>query len=417
MNNQITVTQVKTIEHFEQLREEWNTLLFQSPEKDIFLTWEWLFAWWKNIGQHHNELWLLLFREDDRLIGIAPLMLSHKQLGIKLRWLGNIGDPDCDVGGIITNNSEKTIQTLANYVYERKKDWDVFELMEINANSLPAQHFFSSFTSLRFKIRQEREKHYYIPISNGTWEEYYNNLSKNMRHNLKRRMKRISEMGNLSYQQYKGNTLTFEVFETIFALNEKSNFPDLYKTEQERNFHKDLFNFMQKQEWIQIEILYVDDRPLAFQYGFCFENRYEDWRGGIDKEFETLAPGKLLMMLSLEERFKRGFAESDFLRGVYSYKLDWNPENRDFTTIQVYDHTDIKSWLAYWGVKYIYPTLKALINKLKKRTSKSGTELRDKNKTTASIKTRLFNFIIGLKITDILYRVMMEDSSLIYIAF
>lgn len=417
MNNQITVTRVETIEQFESLREEWNTLLFQSLEKDIFLTWEWLFAWWKNIGKHHNELWLLLIREGDTLIAIVPLMLSHKQVGIKLRWLGNIGDPDCDIGGIITINSEKTIQALVKYVYEHKKDWDVFELMEINANNPLTKQFISSLQDLGFKLHQKHEKHYYIPLSGQTWEGYYNGLSKNMRHNLKRRVKRTAEMGNVTYKRYIGETLAWEQFQTMFALSEKSNFPDLYKTEQERNFHKDLFNLMQKQEWIQIEILYVDDRPLAFQYGFCFENRYEDWRGGIDKEFETLAPGKLLMMLSLEERFKRGLEESDFLRGVYSYKLDWNPESRDFITVQVYDHTDIKSWLAYWGVIYIYPTLKAWMSKLKKRTSKSETELPHKNTTTATIKTQLFNFIIGLKITDILYRVMMEDTSLIYLAF
>ena len=59
MNNQVRVTRIGTIEQFEHLREEWNMLLSQSAEKDIFLTWEWLFAWWKNIGQYNNELWLL----------------------------------------------------------------------------------------------------------------------------------------------------------------------------------------------------------------------------------------------------------------------------------------------------------------------------------------------------------------------
>lgn len=312
-------------------------------------------------------IWLLLFRENEKLIGIAPLMLSRKQMGITLRWLGNIGDPDCDVGGIITNNSEKTIQALANYLYAHKKDWDVFELMEINANSSLTQYFVQSFASLRFKIRQENKQRYYIPLNNGTWEEYLNNLSKNMRHNLKRRMKRLSEMGAISYRQYKGNTLTIETFETIFALNEKGNFPDLYKTEQERNFHKELLNFMKENEWAQIEMLYIAERPIAFHYGFLFDNKYEDWRGGIDKDFEALAPGKLLMALSLEQRFKSGVRETDFLRGVYSYKLDWNPNSREFTTLQAYNHTNLKSWLAYWAVKYIYPTLKRWMRQLQKK--------------------------------------------------
>ncbi|MBL8100685.1 MAG: GNAT family N-acetyltransferase [Anaerolineales bacterium] len=414
MNNKITVTRIETTEQFENLREEWNTLLFQSPEKNIFLTWEWLFAWWKNIGQYHNELWLLLFREGDTLIAIIPLMMSRKKMGITLRWLGNIGDPDCDIGGFISINSEKIIQSFVKYIYEHKKDWDVFELMEVNANSPLTQQLLPLLKDSGFKLRQEREQHYYISLNNQTWEEYYNRLSKNMRHNLKRRMKRTSEIGNVTYKKYIGDTLTWKQFEDMFALSEKSNFPDLYKTQQEINFHKSLFHFMQQKEWIQIEFLYVDDRPIAFQYGFCFENRYEDWRGGIDKELDTLAPGKLLMMLSLEERFKRELQESDFLRGIYSYKLDWNPESREFTTIQVYDHTYLKSWLAYWGVKYIYPTLKAWMRKWQKKKTTPVAETHHQNETTiSSIKTRLFNFIIGLKITDIFHRLIMEDSTLL----
>ncbi|NJN79108.1 MAG: hypothetical protein HC797_00780 [Anaerolineales bacterium] len=77
-SNNISVTRVENIQQFESLREEWNTLLFQCPDRDIFLTWEWLFAWWKNLGQHDNALWLLLIYEADKLIGIAPLMLGQK---------------------------------------------------------------------------------------------------------------------------------------------------------------------------------------------------------------------------------------------------------------------------------------------------------------------------------------------------
>ncbi|HRJ74767.1 MAG TPA: GNAT family N-acetyltransferase, partial [Anaerolineales bacterium] len=101
--------------------------------------------------------------------------------------------------------------------------------------------------------------------------------------------------------------------------------------------------------------------------GFLFDNKYEDWRGGIDKEFETLAPGKLLMVFSLEERFKLGLRESDFLRGVYSYKTDWNPLSREFTNIQVYNTSNIKSKLAYWWVKHLKPIVESLLSKEKQK--------------------------------------------------
>ncbi|MBX3036073.1 MAG: GNAT family N-acetyltransferase [Anaerolineales bacterium] len=415
MNNQIKVTRIETTQQFENLREEWNTLLFQSPERSVFLTWEWLFAWWKNIGDKQYQLWLLLFHEGERLIGIAPLMLSEKQkYRIKFRRLQNIGNPDCDVSTIISIEPEKTTLALLNYLTEKKAEWDILDLMEINDASEGNQKFLSILDSSKYGVQHTYEEHFYIPLTNDTWDAYYNRLSKNMKHNLKRRTKRISEMGEVIYKKYKGDMLTWSQFETVFLISEKSNFPDLYKTDQIKNFHKDLFLLMQKQQWIQIEILYLNQRPIAFQYGFCFENRYEDWRGGIDKEFEVLAPGKHLMMLSLQDRFQHSILEVDFLRGLHSYKLDWNPKSRTFTTIQIYDHNYLKSQMAYWTVKYILPTLKEWKDKWNAKNGKPEAEKQqEKPSLLSSIKTRLFNFTFGLKITETISRIIMEDSTLL----
>ncbi|HCR71957.1 MAG TPA: hypothetical protein DIW23_10975 [Anaerolineae bacterium] len=366
--NQITVTQIETIEQFESLREEWNALLFQCVEKDVFLTWEWQFAWWKNIGQWEYQLWILLFHEDEQLIGIAPLMMSQKRkFRFHFRWLENIGNPECDVSTIISIEPQKTISALLRYLQEKRQEWDGLELMEVNATTTGNQEILKTLEDSHYGFWRTKEEHFYIPLMGNTWEEYYNQLSKNMKHNLKRRMKRIAEMGTVSFKKYSGNSLTWQDFQTMCKVSEKSNFPDLYKSDNLLSFHKDLLEFMRELGWVQIEMLFIDERPIAFQYGFLFDNKYEDWRGGIDKEFETLAPGKLLMVFSLEERFKLGLRESDFLRGVYSYKTDWNPLSREFTNIQVYNTSNIKSKLAYWWVKHLKPIVESLLSKEKQK--------------------------------------------------
>jgi len=173
MNNQIKVTRIETTQQFENLREEWNTLLFQSPERSVFLTWEWLFAWWKNIGDKQYQLWLLLFHEGERLIGIAPLMLSEKQkYRIKFRRLQNIGNPDCDVSTIISIEPEKTILALLNYLTEKKAEWDILDLMEINDASEGNQKFLSILDSSKYGVQHTYEEHFYIPLTNDTWDAY-----------------------------------------------------------------------------------------------------------------------------------------------------------------------------------------------------------------------------------------------------
>jgi CelD/BcsL family acetyltransferase involved in cellulose biosynthesis len=353
MDNNITVTRMEDTRTFEALRNDWTTLLNDSGEKDIFLTWEWLFAWWKNFGQHpSNQLWLLTVRDEDRLIGIAPFMLNRKKkFLVSLRRLENIGNPECDVGGIISIEPEKTASAIFNYLTEHAHEWDVLELNELSASSLSTRYLLDVIGSSRNGLIQSSEPHFFIPI-NGTWDDYYAGLSKNLRHNLKRRKKRAEEMGDVIYNRFSGESLTWETFQTIFQISKKSNFPDLYDSDRNCSFHKDLYELMRDAGWLQIEILTIRDKPVAFQYGFVFDNRYEDWRGGIDKDYEILAPGKLLMMLSLERRFKSGIRESDFLRGIYSHKTDWLPSSREYVSIKAFNAGSFMARLAYYRMRY-----------------------------------------------------------------
>jgi CelD/BcsL family acetyltransferase involved in cellulose biosynthesis len=362
MNNSITVARIEDLHAFEALRIEWHDLLSESGEKDIFLTWEWLFAWWKNIGSATNNLlWLLTVRDSEKLIGIAPLMLNTKRKAfIALRRLENIGYPESDVGGIISIEPGKTADAILNYLNEHNHIWDILEWNELSLSSPTARHFLTGVENSHYGLVKDFDKHYYIPLK-GTWEEYYNSLSKNLRHNLKRRKKRAEEMGTVTYDHFAGNSLTWERFQTILELSKKSNFPNLYDAEHTRSFHKDLIELMQSAGWAQVEILSIQGQPIAFQYGFTFDGKYEDWRGGIDKEYETLAPGKLLMTHSLEMRFNAGIRENDFLRGVYSYKTDWLPSSREFASLRVFNLRNLVCRIAYYRMRYFkrnVPTLR-----------------------------------------------------------
>src|SRR5690606_20891273 len=191
----IRITRIETIQEFESLREQWNALLFQCPEKDVFLTWEWLFAWWKWLGQRNHRLWILLFHEDETLIGIAPLMLSQRRIHrVTLNWLENLGNPECDVSTFISIDPEKTTKAFLNYLRENREEWDALEWKQVNMSHGGNQQFIALLDSSPYGMFRATLDHLYIPFKGDHWDAYYKRLSKNMRHNLKRRMKRLSEI-------------------------------------------------------------------------------------------------------------------------------------------------------------------------------------------------------------------------------
>jgi CelD/BcsL family acetyltransferase involved in cellulose biosynthesis len=245
-------------------------------------------------------------------------------------------------------------QAVLNYLEEHSGEWDILEINELEMDSRETLSLLSHIRTAGHGLREDIEEHFYIPFTE-TWEQYHGRLSKNLKHNYKRRFRRAKEIGEVTIERYSGNELSWEHFQTIFKINENSNFPELYQSSENQAFHRDLFELMRGRNWIQIEILSIGNKPIAFQYGFLYNERYEDWRGGIDKDYEFIAPGKLLMMQSLESRFRTGFRENDFLRGKQSYKTDWLPLSRDFTSIQVFNKNNMKSRLAFIWTRHRKP--------------------------------------------------------------
>lgn len=352
MGNLLEIARIQDLQSFEALHADWNEVLSRSHTQDIFLTWEWLFAWWKNIGRHKNELWLLAVKTDGKLAGLLPLMRNSKTKSlVRFKRLENIGNPDCDVGGMISTQPEVCAKAAAQYLIEHGREWDLLEINELPASGIETRSLLACLHECGYGLSETAEEHFYIPFTES-WDSYYSRLSKNLKHNYKRRLKRAQEMGNVRIERYTGGDLEWKHFETIFEISKNSNFPDLYRSEENQAFHYDLFRLMKDRGWIQIEILFIDQKPVAFQYGFLYGGRYEDWRGGIDKNYEFIAPGKLLMMRTLEERFKSGLRENDFLRGKHTYKTDWLPSVRGFKSIRAFNSRAIKARLAYEWEKY-----------------------------------------------------------------
>jgi len=345
------------LHEFESLRDNWKKLLPQNPIQDIFYTWEWLFAWWKHHGKQ-RELWLITAWRSDELIGIAPLMLvERRKYGLRLRVLCNIGTPDADVGGFIVQNGDPQIYTaIGDYLLTRKRLWNVLELNEMRCDGPEIKHLIPLFENSGYVTQQKNDPHFYVPVQ-GKWEGYLNRLPSKFRRELRSKERRIEERSRLTLEHHIGKEVTWRDISTIFEVNEEAHFPHLYHSTEERAFQREIFELMREQGWLNIFLLYVDDQPVAYNYGFTYDNKFEDWRAGFNIQYSDHSIGKILYLMTIEDCFKRAYREIDFLCGDEHYKTRWQTLERAYTQLRFIPRNRLAPRIAYiWS-----PRLKALL--------------------------------------------------------
>lgn len=108
------ITEVNDVKDLVSLRDPWNDLL-QRSNHTVFSTWEWVYTWWRHFG-NNRRLIILLAEEDNKLIGIAPLMYSvHSMFGLRQGKIEFIGTRPTTNAAFIEDEQNSAIDVVANY--------------------------------------------------------------------------------------------------------------------------------------------------------------------------------------------------------------------------------------------------------------------------------------------------------------
>ena len=331
MMGSLTIRVITDSKEFESLRETWDGLLEKSYDNNIYLTWEWLFTWWKHYGEG-KKLSILLIEDEGRIIGIAPLMQSRYRKGfIKFDVLENICSTNCDYSGIIlTQRKEEAMTTLLAYLGRIISSSNIIlRISQILKDSeflslLRKQHPpFAKSLILNERVLTTCP---YMSLP-ATWDEYFYSLRRKRRGNLSRALKSLQKDHTVEFEKCAPSNNLRESMQIFFDLHQKrwreQGISGIFAEQKEREFYTDVAGSFSEKGWLDLTFINVDTKAASAVFGLKYERKFYYMVTAFASEYTNHSLGNLHIMYLIEDAIKNGLKEFDFLKGDEVYKLYW----------------------------------------------------------------------------------------------
>ena len=302
------------VESFTTLESEWRKLLPASATNVVFVTHRWQKAWWEEFGQG-KELLLLSVRDGNELLGIAPLMRQGKTISF-------IGDTQiCDYLDFIVALGREAEFYPALLSYLELHDWERLELHAIPSTSPTLASFLPLAAQRGFGVETALEDVCPRLDLPPTWEAYLDSLDKKDRHELRRKMRRLTQR---PFRYYAADTdRVSQDLDDFFRLHRESDEDKArFMTPQMARFFSTVAGSLNEQHHLKLYFLEVAGLRVATAMCFDCGEEFLLYNSGYDPAYSSLSVGLLLKAFCVKEAIAAGKRRFDFLRGPEPYKYD-----------------------------------------------------------------------------------------------
>jgi len=338
----LLVEEVRGDDAFDRLRVEWQALFTAAAGASPFLSWEWIAAWHRWLGQGRTPR-LFCARNGGDLVGLLPLT-EERCWGTrpgqvrKLSFLGErlVGGDYLDLLALPGWESAATSAIFDHLA--RDTAFDVLDLDGLagDSRSLPLLAWrFGVDPRFKFDL-QPGQICPYLALEGG-WEEVVRRTRRP--HQFKRLLRELRSLPGFETRTAVTPEEVGPAMERLLALHDQrwsgQGGSDAMARPMVKEFHRDAVRRLARAGIVRIEELWVDGACRASYYGMESGDRYHLYQTGFDLDWARRSVAFIRLGLSIQEAADRGVKTYDFLRGNETYKFDWATATRVTVRVQV----------------------------------------------------------------------------------
>lgn len=324
---------------FLKLRDSWNQLLEKSSNKVIFLTLEWLSAWWDIYGKGH-KLFVILVKEGENILAAAPLMITKDK---KLQFIAH--DISDYMDFIVVGQAEECFKLIFDEINRGQHLWDWAEFVYL-AEGSPFMEEWKKHVSQIKAIHNSIKKDCVSIVldlnkSGKNWADLEKTLPKKRRNDLRRCPKLLQEKGKLTFKRIRDFAEIESQFDHFISNYKRrwqaegmgSQFDDPLKVSHYLNIARKL----SPNGWVELATMKLNDEYLAMAFGYIYNGRYYYYTPTFNPDYSRYSPGNLLIKCLIESFYQEGQVKTfDLLRGAETYKYVWSKEELVLYRIRIY---------------------------------------------------------------------------------
>jgi CelD/BcsL family acetyltransferase involved in cellulose biosynthesis len=169
----------------------------------------------------------------------------------------------------------------------------------------------------------------------GTWEAYWRSRPNKWRYNVSRCRRRLSELGKVTHIRYRPEGQAsgdgdprWDLYDASVRLAQRSwqgssTTGTTLCHGSARPFLRDAHAVAAAMGNLDLNLLTLDERPVAFSYNYHHRGWISGLRMGFDPQFAACGPGTVLLAMIVEDSFRRGDHTYDLGVGSLQCKHRW----------------------------------------------------------------------------------------------
>lgn len=309
-----------------------------------FLRPGWFIPWWRAFGEGRPHI--VTVRRGDQLTAVAPMGRTAASLVSASNW-------HTPMFGFLAEDV-RSAEELASATLRRSRCSATVRFVD-EEDRLTDEALVGA---AKGRIRRRLLESSPFIDTRGDWAAYETALRAGHRRELRRRWRRLAELGDVSFAVHRGEQDLDRLLDEGLRV-EGSGWKDARGTAiraqpATRRFYTEIAEWAADGGWLVLGFLRLDGQPVAFD--FCLEHKGTHYllKTGYDTAYRQLAPGMLLRQEMIRRAFRDGVDTYDFLGDDSDWKRDWTNRTRSRWELRAYPTSPLGT-LTYLADRYGRP--------------------------------------------------------------